>query len=62
MKSWALKSWVLKRDRRLENEEKNKIQKTRRDLHVPEDSRKGDQSLKKSCLGHDLGKHSRNER
>lgn len=22
MKSWALKSWVLKRDRRLENEEK----------------------------------------
>lgn len=50
MKSWALKSWVLKRDRRVENEEKNKIQKTRRDLHVPEDSRKGDQSFKKKLF------------
>lgn len=47
MKWRALMGKCLREIEGLKTEEKNKIQKTRCGLHAPEDSGKGDQSLKK---------------
>lgn len=47
MKWWALQEKCLREIEGLKTEGKNQIQKTRYDLHAPEDSGKGDQSLKK---------------